>query len=181
MAGPRHRRLIAVANALHIEPAAIVAATVTRLRAGKRHKQHFAAWNVYALDCAASRRRAVPHALTRMRERQIDFLDMQRCLRGGKITKGPYVPANRRCRGARTSGGPVSISTTREGALASISSSNFRKPKQGRRSPHDPLPTANGSDRMIRLRLAHWPELAKGMSCPIRSQQLATKQPAKGR
>ena len=35
---------------------------------------------------------AVPHALTRMRARHIDFLDMQRCLRGGKVTKGPYVP-----------------------------------------------------------------------------------------
>ena len=34
----------------------------------------------------------VPHALARMRERHIDFLDMQRCLRGGKVTKGPYVP-----------------------------------------------------------------------------------------
>jgi hypothetical protein len=37
---------------------------------------------------------AVPHSLTGMRERQIDFLDMQRCLRGGKVTKGPYVPSD---------------------------------------------------------------------------------------
>jgi hypothetical protein len=37
---------------------------------------------------------SVPHALTRMRERQIDFLDMQRCLRAGKVTKGPYVPSD---------------------------------------------------------------------------------------
>jgi len=36
----------------------------------------------------------VPHALTRMRERRIDFLDMQRCLRGGKVTQGPYVPSD---------------------------------------------------------------------------------------
>ena len=35
---------------------------------------------------------SVPHALTRMRERQIDFLDMQRCLRRGNLIKGPYVP-----------------------------------------------------------------------------------------
>ena len=27
-----------------------------------------------------------------MHEREIDFLDMQRCLRGGLVTKGPYVP-----------------------------------------------------------------------------------------
>jgi Domain of unknown function (DUF4258) len=37
---------------------------------------------------------AVPHALTRMRERHIDFLDMQRRLRCGKVTKGPYVPSD---------------------------------------------------------------------------------------
>ncbi len=37
---------------------------------------------------------AVPHALIRMREREVDFLDMQRCLRGGKVTKGPYVPSD---------------------------------------------------------------------------------------
>jgi hypothetical protein len=37
---------------------------------------------------------APPHSLSRMRERQIDFLDVQRCLRSGKVTKGPYVPSD---------------------------------------------------------------------------------------
>lgn len=27
-----------------------------------------------------------------MRERHIDFLDRQRCLRRGQVTRGPYVP-----------------------------------------------------------------------------------------
>ena len=27
-----------------------------------------------------------------MRERDIDFLDVQRCLRRGKATQGPYIP-----------------------------------------------------------------------------------------
>ena len=36
----------------------------------------------------------VGHALDRMRERRIDFLDMKRCLRGGQVTKGPYVPSD---------------------------------------------------------------------------------------
>lgn len=36
----------------------------------------------------------VSHALTRMRERQVDFLDLQRCLRRGRVTKGPYVPSD---------------------------------------------------------------------------------------
>lgn len=35
----------------------------------------------------------VPHALVRMRQRHVDFLDMQRCLRKGKVTKGPYIPS----------------------------------------------------------------------------------------
>lgn len=38
----------------------------------------------------------LPHALARMRERRIDFLDVQRCLRGGRITEGPYVPTDSR-------------------------------------------------------------------------------------
>jgi hypothetical protein len=31
-----------------------------------------------------------------MRERRIDFLDVQRCLKGGAITEGPYVPTDSR-------------------------------------------------------------------------------------
>jgi len=34
----------------------------------------------------------VPHAIARMRDRDIDFLDVQRCLRRGKATRGPYIP-----------------------------------------------------------------------------------------
>lgn len=36
----------------------------------------------------------VPHATARMRERGIDFLDVQRCLRRGKVMRGPYVPSD---------------------------------------------------------------------------------------
>ena len=36
----------------------------------------------------------VPHAMVRMRERSIDFLDVQRCLRHGKAIRGPYVPSD---------------------------------------------------------------------------------------
>lgn len=38
----------------------------------------------------------LPHALARMRERRIDFLDVQRCLCGGRVTEGPYVPTDSR-------------------------------------------------------------------------------------
>ena len=38
----------------------------------------------------------LPHAQARMRERRIDFLDVQRCLKGGAITEGPYVPTDSR-------------------------------------------------------------------------------------
>jgi hypothetical protein len=38
----------------------------------------------------------LPHAQARMRERRIDFLDVQRCLRRGAITEGPYVPTGSR-------------------------------------------------------------------------------------
>jgi hypothetical protein len=31
-----------------------------------------------------------------MLERHIDFLDVQRCLQGGSITEGPYVPTDSR-------------------------------------------------------------------------------------
>jgi hypothetical protein len=34
----------------------------------------------------------VPHALARMRERDIDFLDVWRCLQRGKTRRGPYIP-----------------------------------------------------------------------------------------
>lgn len=36
----------------------------------------------------------VPHATMRMRERGIDFLDVQRCLRRGEVMRGPYVPSD---------------------------------------------------------------------------------------
>jgi transcriptional regulator with XRE-family HTH domain len=55
---PTLGRVIAIANALHIEPAAIVAATVTRLRPESATSSISQPWNVYALDCAASRRHA---------------------------------------------------------------------------------------------------------------------------
>ena len=29
-----------------------------------------------------------------MREARIDFLDVQRCLRRGRVTKGPYIPSD---------------------------------------------------------------------------------------
>lgn len=38
----------------------------------------------------------LPHARARMQERHIDFLDVQRCLQGGAITEGPYVPTDSR-------------------------------------------------------------------------------------
>ena len=38
----------------------------------------------------------LPHARARMQQRRIDFLDIQRCLRGGAITEGPYVPTDSR-------------------------------------------------------------------------------------
>lgn len=49
-------------------------------------------------DRARSSERIVvlPHAQARMRERRIDFLDVQRCLKGGAITEGPYVPIDSR-------------------------------------------------------------------------------------
>jgi len=34
------------------------------------------------------------HARQRMVERGVDDLDVQRCLRGGAITEGPYVPTD---------------------------------------------------------------------------------------
>ena len=34
------------------------------------------------------------HARQRMIERGVDDLDVQRCLRGGVITEGPYVPTD---------------------------------------------------------------------------------------
>jgi hypothetical protein len=34
----------------------------------------------------------VPHAIARMHERGLDFLDVQRCLRRGRVTRGPYNP-----------------------------------------------------------------------------------------
>jgi hypothetical protein len=36
------------------------------------------------------------HARQRMIERGVDDLDVQRCLRGGVITEGPYVPVDSR-------------------------------------------------------------------------------------
>src|SRR4051812_10145525 len=36
------------------------------------------------------------HARQRMTERGVDDLDVQRCLRGGVITEGPYVPTDSR-------------------------------------------------------------------------------------
>jgi hypothetical protein len=38
----------------------------------------------------------LPHARARMRERRIDFLDVQSCLKGGAITEGPHVPTDSR-------------------------------------------------------------------------------------
>jgi transcriptional regulator with XRE-family HTH domain len=54
---PTLGRVIAIANALHIEPTAIVAATVTRLRPDSATRSFFVAGNVYALDCGVSGRR----------------------------------------------------------------------------------------------------------------------------
>jgi len=38
----------------------------------------------------------LPHARQQMRQRRIDFLQVQRCLRTGSLTEGPYVATNSR-------------------------------------------------------------------------------------
>lgn len=38
----------------------------------------------------------VGHALRAMRKRRVDRLQVERCLRRGTITEGPYVPTNSR-------------------------------------------------------------------------------------